>query len=184
MNRTQGVKTGDIRGKYNSKYKTEEEKLNARRERQKQYYHRKKHGKSIPVIVKTEEEILKETLLTKEKEIKLLTKKLFDNEKQIAALKHENKILSDKLEICVSNKESRARSISPIKEDSETFDEKSSDEFFSSGEDVQIVEKQYTEEEIRKYAQERKKSEKSKKIFKYDIHIEKIIADGNRELTD
>lgn len=130
MTRTQGVKVGDIRGKYNSKYKTEEEKLNARRERQKQYYYRKKHGKSIPVIVKTEEEILKETLLIKEKEIKLMAKKLLDNEKQIAALKHENKILSDKLEICVANKESQARSIYPIKEDSETFDEISDGFFF------------------------------------------------------
>lgn len=183
MNRTQGVKTGDIRGKYNSKYKTEEEKLNARKERQKQYYYRKKHGKNSPVVVKTEEEILKETLSAKEKEIKLLTKKLLDSEKQVAALKHENKILSDKLEICVSNKESLARSISPIKEDSETFDE-TSDEFFSNSEDSPIVEKRYTEDEIRKYAQERKRSEKSKKIFKYDIHIEKIIADRNREITD
>lgn len=53
--------------------------------------------------------------------------------------------------------------------------------FFSSSEDYPIVEKQYTEEEIIKYEQARKRSEKSKKIFNYDMDIEKIIADRNRE---
>jgi hypothetical protein len=176
MSKECGVKVGTVRGKYNSKYKTEEEKLNARRERQKEYYERKKSNPP-----EKGDKISKAKLTSKEKLMK-----------QVEILTHENNILRDELAYYKSIAQQRPSSKIIVKEDKESFDDYSSSQYISNDEksedvenvkvDVEIPEKKkFSEEEIKKYERSRNKSIKN---FGYNWDIEKIIADRNRELVD
>lgn len=166
MSKECGVKAGSVRGKYNSKYKTEEEKIIARRERQKRYYERKKSATSKAANNKPAKE-------------KLM--------KQVEVLTNENNLLRDELAYYKSINQSKSSSKIIVKEDKESFDDEFSDQYFSGNEKskaeyVETIEKKtFSEEEIKKYEKARNKNTKN---FKYDWDIEEIIAHRNRDIVD
>jgi hypothetical protein len=96
MSQKGGVKLGEKRGKYNSKYKTDEERLLANKERCKQYYIRKKENNQ-----KERSDILLDVKKleadTKENEIKLLKRKLLVEKRVNIRLRKEIEELKNKL---------------------------------------------------------------------------------------
>lgn len=132
-------------------------------------------------IPKQEIEILKGRLKKLEKENLSVKEKLLNKENTIESLTKEVTSLKDRLEQKKNYEESSSvASTYCVEEDDESIDQ--SPEYLSSDEDkIEVVEKRFTEDDIRSYAERRKKGGKN---FKHDLDIEKIIADRNREITD
>lgn len=142
-------------------------------------YRPKKDGSDgIPT---QEIKVLKERLKELEKENLSVKEKLLKKENAIESLTKEIAFLKDSLEQKKKYEESKPIvSIYRVEEEDESIDVCS--EYFSSDEDEkQIVKKQFSEDDIRSYAERRKKGGKN---FKHDLDIEEIIADRNRKITD
>lgn len=163
MEPKRGVKLGDIRGRYDSKYKTDEERNEARKIRQKEYYLRKKAEKKA---IEGDTMDFSEIIATKEEIIKSLNAKILLQEKEILRLKQKNDSLRVENSKNIGSKP--RRNIVSVEEIS------------CSEEDIKPIKvgnRIITEEQIASYAKIR---HKIKNYKDYDMNIEQILSDRSR----
>jgi hypothetical protein len=201
------VKSGDKRGNYSSKYKTEEEKLTAQKESQRQYYIRKKNKKECENNMAAFDLAAEQPIIYKDEKIRALNKQIrihkkrhLDLKKIYESLEEDNTLLKEHIKILTEtndnlvkindeltknnksvHKENKGRAprFNMSKTNSSKFYVEEVSESSYNDEELKADVPPPTEEEIKDY-------EKRKPYFKndkdYDLEIENILSERDQKI--